>query len=377
MKQAQRAVVYAAIAVLAFAVVVMTVTLFIFTTPVPSDKTEVARDTQHVEEITQPPAPVTATQAPSRDGKSPDDVYFEKEVKVRLAQVADRYAEQIQYPPYSIPIPDAEALKKYLPNRSFQASRPLDLSDENGPALQLSTSKQQYFDGEDILATVNVTGLNPDTWVQVKGRLVESGTLLQATQGKAKEAGAASFQLRFTALDQITKAQGTEWRVIASASIDGKEYEIGSPVTYVTSIAEITYVDTADVRGEYLYIPVQITTSKPGYHELSANLYAADSQQPLIHLSAQEMIQTSSGTIPLKAHVSALKVQGHPGPYQLKDILLIRMPSPPTYVTEYGHSAEDSYDVNGFDLESYQDVPYVDEEARKRLEFLRQLGSVN
>jgi hypothetical protein len=79
----------------------------------------------------------------------------------------------------------------------------------------------------------------------------------------------------------------------------------------------------------------------------------------------------------LQAHIASLKVAGDPGPYILKDISFTRMPSPPDFSTEYGNAAQDSYSVNGYAFDEYDDVPYVDEEANKRLELLREIGSVN
>ncbi|OZG72325.1 hypothetical protein BTA51_16460 [Hahella sp. CCB-MM4] len=315
-----------------------------------------------------------------------ENPYFEREVKARLAQVADLYAEQIRYPTFSMPIPGRDALPKYLPNQSFAATMPLDFKDKNSPTISLKTDKRQYFKGEEITAIVSVDGLKEGTWLKVTGRLVENGNTLQQAAGSQVEsssvegsqinASTPTYQLQFAPGQNATQPSGTELRAVASLELDGRTYEIGTPITYVESVANITHVDVSQVNGEYLEIPVHIDTSNPGYHELGANLYSADTDQPLIHLTAQQEIRSSRGIIPLRAHISALKQQGNSGPYILKDLMLARMPSPPTYTTEYGHTSQESYAVTGHDFDEYDDVPYVDEEAQKRLEFLRQLGSV-
>lgn len=311
---------------------------------------------------------------PNSKGENP---YFNREVKARLAQVADVYAEQIKYPTFSMPIPDRQALQKYLPNRSFDAERPLNLEDVNSPRIRLQTDRHQYFTGDIIKVTVSLSGLAGDSWVAVKARLVDGGGTLATADAGAAGPQAATYRMSFTDLDTIPDSETGEYRVVASINIDGEAYEIGTPVSYVASVAEVTNVGMARVSGEYLYIPVDVTTTKPGYHELDANLYGGQSGKPLLHLSVQQALQSTNGLMQLQAHVEALKAGGDPGPYLLKDIIFTRMPSPPDFTTEYGNSSQDSYVVNGYAFEEYADVPYVDEEAKKRLEFLRQLGNVN
>lgn len=303
--------------------------------------------------------------------------YSNREVQARLAQVADVYAEQIKYPTFSMPIPDRQALQKYLPNRSFDAERPLEMEDENSPRIRLQTDKHQYFSGDIIQVTVGLSGFTDDPWVAVQARLVAGEQTLATTDAGVAGPQVATYRMSFADLDGIPASGMAEYRIVARININGEEYELGTPVSYVESVAEVTNVGTARVSGEYLYIPVSVTTSKPGYHELDANLYGGQSGKPLVHLSAQQELQSTNGLMQLQAHVAALKAGGDPGPYVLQDIDFTRMPSSPDFATEYGSSSQDAYVVNGYAFEEYADVPYVDEEARKRLEFLRRLGNAN
>ncbi|AZZ93519.1 hypothetical protein EUZ85_23460 [Hahella sp. KA22] len=308
------------------------------------------------------------------DEETGENPFFEKEVKARLTQVADQYQDQIQYPSFSNPIRDKEALAKYLPNKSVPAGMPLDFKDPNSPRISLETTKSQYFIGEDIIASVSVTGLNAGSTVEADGRLVELAETLAVTEGAQRSDSV--FNLTFSGSDPALAGAGSDLRVIANLTINGRAYEIGTPVTYTPSVAQVTHVDAAEVRGAYLYIPVHVQVNAPGFHEISAILYSADANEPLVHLSAQEEIQVENGLVYLRAHIAALKQKGDAGPYRLRDISLTRMPAPPTYQTEYGSVAQSSFAVNGFPFSDYDDVPYVDEDAQKRLEFLRQLGSV-
>jgi hypothetical protein len=303
--------------------------------------------------------------------------YLNREVKARLAQVADVYAEQIQYPSFSMPIPNREALQKYLPNRSIGAERRLNIEDEHSPGIRLQTDKQYYFTGDKIEATVSLSGLRGHPRVEVGARLVSLGRTLATADVNAAEQQTAVYQMSFNSLDEVAASATEEYRVVARVTIDGAAYELGTPISYVASVAKVTAVGMAQVSGEYLYIPVNVTTTKPGYHELAANLYTAKSNKPLVHLSVQQELQSSMGLMQLKAHIAALKLGDDPGPYRLQDISLKRMPSPPDFTSEYGTSSQDSYPVNGYAFDEYDDLPYVDEEARERLEFLRQAGEVN
>ena len=297
-------------------------------------------------------------------------------LRARLAQVADDYAEQIQYPDTSLPIRNQEALSKYLPNKGFETERPIDVANESGPSIHLRTNKQQYFNGETIEASVSLSGLTDQHWIMVQLRLIGQGQELIRSEPMSGNQQASSYLLRLTDVSALPSAEPEMYRVVANINIDGQSYEIGTPVTLVPSVSEVTLVDTARISNEYLEIPVHISTTQPGYHELSANLYSQTSEQPLIHLSAQTELLDSDSVMALKAHVAALKVSGDSGPYWLKDIALQRMPSAPQFITEYGHASQQVYEVNGFDLDRYDDTPYVDEEANERLQFLRQLGDM-
>ena len=315
----------------------------------------------------------TATDSDSEQ----ENPYLNHEVKARLVQVADTYAEQIQYPTFSKPIPNLDALQKYLPNRSVAAERALDPKDGNSPHIRLKTDKHQYFEGETIMATVILTGLAGAPWIEVQGKLVAKGQSLGTADGVVDARNPGTYHMSFIDLDITPNSGMDEYRVVASVAIDGKNYEIGTPITYEVSVATVTNVGMAEIRGEYLYIPLHVTTTKLGYHELGANLYAASSGKPLVHLTAQQELQAANELMPLTAHVASLKAGRDEGPYILKDISFTRMPSPPDFITEYGKSLQSSYPVNGFPFDEYDDVPYVDEDAQQRLEFLRQLGEVN
>lgn len=317
--------------------------------------------------------PVSAAPLVETNVEELENPFFEAETKARLIQVADHFAEDIQYPVYSKPIRSREELEKYLPNRSVDSGVQLDVKNPDSPRISLKTSKLQYFRGEEIVAEAVLEGaLNPQ-FVEVQTRLVMDGQVLLE-----KEADAGSLKTRFHVnIDSNlipSSIDSADLRLIASFSIDSRRYEIGTPLKYVNAIARIDYVGSSEVIDSVLQIPVYVTTSEPGFHQLSAILYNAETGEPVVQVNAEKELLVATDFIPLQAHIAALKVSGYEGPYLLKDFSLVRMPAEPDYTTKYGRVPSQGFQVNGYSFSDYLDEPFVDEDAQERLEFLRKLG---
>ncbi len=340
---------------------------------IPASNKEELVDTQSQQENPLP----TSNEEELNSGSGLENPYLNHEVKARLEQVAEAYAKQIQFPSYSMPIPDEESLQKYLPNRSIEAERALDIKDENSPRIRLSTDKQQYFIGDSIDVTVGLSGIDGEHLIEVKAMLLTDVQTLASVDGRAITQQEMTYRMSFNELEALPHSGTDDFRVVARISIDGEVYEIGTPVSYVSSIAEVTHVGAAQVSGEILNIPVHVTTTRLGYHELAANLYSAQSDRPLMHLTAKEELQANDWLMQLQAHIVSLKNRGDPGPYILKDIIFTRMPSAPDFATAYGKTSQNSYEITGHPLAEYDDAVYIDEDGLIRLETLQKIGSVN
>ena len=155
----------------------------------------------------------------------------------------------------------------------------------------------------------------------------------------------------------------------------GNIYTRNITVEYLNTIAQIEDVGASEVQGEYLIIPVYVSTEKLGFHRLEANLYDTETNQPLIHLTAEDHLLSSDGQLILKAHISALKVSGSEGPYALKDLMLRRLPAAPEYITEFGQVEKAYFEVDGYRFSEFQDKPYLNEKAQRIANELRNLGS--
>jgi len=327
-----------------------------------SDKNE------SIETVVQTPVVAKAELLPE------DNPFFEAETKARLIQIADSYAEDLQYPVFSKPIRNRDELQKYLPNTTAANSLPLDSKNENSPRIALKTSKLQYFDGEAILAQAFVEGQLDAQSVTVDARLVMHGQTLIQNEALPAANKPKRFQISIDSRELPAQLESTDLRLVAVFDIDGVRYEIGAPIKYVQASAAIEYVGSSEVLDSVLQIPVFVNTSAPGFHQLSAILYNAETGQPLVHLNAEKELLVERDFIPLQAHIVALKAGGHEGPYLLKNFSLIRMPSEPDFTTTYGRVPAEGVEVNGYSFSNYRDEPYVDEEAQERLDFLKKLG---
>jgi hypothetical protein len=311
-----------------------------------------------------------------------------KEVKYRFQQVAAQFAEDIKYPIFSMPIRGENELRKYLPNRSISSSTPINLNDANaqplegGPRISLKTSKFRYYKGEEILAKADITGLEIGSSISVSALvMVDKKVIARASKVTRSESttdqNGLQYNIRFNDLSNIASGILGDMTVVAEFNIDGQLYGISSLVRYPNTVATLDHVGTAEVQEEYLQIPMYINTSAPGLHAISGNLYDAESGTPLAHLNAIEELTSASGVILLKAHIVTLKKMGYEGPYELKDVSLSRGPSAPKYVLEQGLVEVASFSISGFPFSEYEDIPYVDERAQARLNFLTQLGSTD
>ena len=296
-------------------------------------------------------------------------------MKLKLKVISDAYAEQAKYPSYSIPIHAGELSTKYLPDMPIAAELPADLSDPNSPSLSILPSKFRYFNGEDLSAIAQISGLAEDETSYVSARLIMQGKTLGVAVVSPIPDQSHKYQLNFDALG-IGKI---EWKENITIEVEfqlmGNIYMRNITVEYLNTIAQIEDIGASEVQGEYLIIPVYVATDKPGFHRLEANLYETETNQPLIHLSAEDQLLSSNGQLTLKAHISALKVSGSEGPYALKDLMLRRLPAEPDYITEFGRIEQPYFEVDGYLFSEYQDKPYINEKAQRIANELRNLGS--
>lgn len=300
---------------------------------------------------------------------------FEPEIKQRLLELSDSYEEQVQYPDFSLPIDKNDLDSQYLPDIAVANELPARIGDPSSPGLSIKSSRLRYFPGDQITAVATIPGL-PDTEASsIRSRLLWQTEELAQASVTTRDDGPHSYDIDFGTLQLDEIAQMTELMLHTEFTFQGETYERLTSIEYVPTIAELDGVGAASVAGEYLEIPVEISTDKPGYHRIKGNLYDAATGEPLVHLRAEGNLESSNGVLVLRAHIAALKKAGSEGPYELKDLGLQRLPSEPDYITEYGQIEQDVFSITAFSFKLYSDQPYRNEKTQRIAKELRRLGS--
>lgn len=322
-----------------------------------------------------------ATQAPAGPTHLPGTTLteqghdFDADMKSKLRSIAEAYQEQVQYPDFSQPIEPEALAARYLPQAPVTLGMPADLRDPSSPELALQADKVRYFAGDAPAATASIHGLNPEETSRVSGELRMGERVLAYASVHAHADEAHRYRLDFGRLSLPEISWKQEVFMVVAFEFRGQSHTRSLPVSIVETLARVDSVGSAQVNAEYLEIPVYVSTNKPGYHRLKGNLYDAATNQPLVHLKAQDNLTEASGVVMLKAHIAALQASGSEGPYELRDLSLQRMPSAPDFITEYGDAEDMRFTVDGFPFSAYKQTPYTHEKAQRIAQELMQLGS--
>lgn len=307
--------------------------------------------------------------------KTENGFEFDDEMKLKLKGISAAYEEQIKYPSFSKPINPEELESKYLSDIPVSNDLPASLRDPDSPILSIKTNKLRYFSGDELSAIVSISGLPAEENSFVTATLTMDGDVLAHGAASVINAQTHQYEINFGRLEFNSVEWKQELFVETEFQFSGSAYQRSNSIEYVNTIASIDEVAPAEVNQDFLEIPVYISTEKPGFHRIRANLYDGTTGTPLVHLRAEQDVDSTTETLVLKAHISALKHGGSEGPYELKDLSLQRLPSKPDFITEFGRVDQMTVPVEGFSFSEYQDKPFIDEKAQRIAKELRRLGS--
>ncbi|MDK9558244.1 hypothetical protein QQF73_11490 [Marinobacter sp. M216] len=299
---------------------------------------------------------------------------FDDEMKSKLQAVGDAYEAQASFPAFSQPISPDELEGKYRGNTPVASDLPADLTDPNSPSISILTDRFRYYPGDRLAANAAISGLPPEESSAVTAQLLRGNEEVAQASVTSSQDQPHSYYLDFSALQFDDVSWKEELTVQATFSFRGEQHLRSATVEYVSTIGSVDGVAQSRVQEEYLQIPVHVSTEKPGRHRLQANLYDASTGEPLVHLNAEDNVD-STGSLVLKAHIGALKASGSEGPYTLGDLVFTRMPTSPKYITEYGRVNQERYQVGGHSFDDYLDKPYVNQKATRIARELRRIGS--
>lgn len=279
-----------------------------------------------------------------------------------LAEVAEQYAQTARYPPWSVPLTEAQA-EGYRGNHYEPVTLPL----ENGGQFTVTLEKFRFTQGESILVVATVKG----------PQVVENSlyATLERPDSGDSTGSTTLVQDGHTGYYQgilDTDEEPGEYRLIVEASIDGK------PLRHVSSLSIEPYLgDFGGVSDSYLsnnnlVIPVGFSPNESGFYGLSAQLY--NGQQPVAQLQAEKRLDSTSNTIALKAHGTVLANLSVSGPFHLRNLQIRQLPARPGDRTHYAFGPDEGYTFEPPDLDDLDDTPAANPESEHRAAMLKQLA---
>lgn len=318
--------------------------------------------------------------APESDLKDEFNAYENEVLKASLQQVADIYEQSIKYPIGSQPITHPDQVKDYEPFEQAEVDIPFPEGDDDQNPIRVlaSTNAFQYFQGDTVLARVQIVGSPKDTFIGVQGIMSGSnGDLPLEVQFQATDQRLTQFTAQFDTKLVAAKLLTEEMVLKLKVSVDQRD--LATTVAFRVSVASAQLIDLlpAQPQGPELVIPLQLNVIQPGYYFVNAVLADGSNGRPLIQLQSEGRLNSGNALLNLKAHVSALKQQQSEGPYTLRSVSLYRGAEVGERFDVRGSLTRPQFAVQGFPFSVYEEQDFVDELAQERLSFLRHVGSVN
>ena len=298
---------------------------------------------------------------------------FDTPMKAQLAQIAEAYRQQSRFPNYSKPL-SVNDWQQLNPRGYVAHERPV----EGAPGLTMAVRTDYFIN--DISEPLKV-------WVQTTADDVKAQS---ASVVIRSQAGAASGSVALPMVKDegpfrvfegmvpaahLAAAGAGEVAMVADVKLtDGSTVRGAGVIELYEAIATLNYLGDAYVDGADLVIPAHFDVRQQGYYRVQANLYDAQTLNPVSHVNAAFVLSEQDNTGLLKVHAVTLRDKNAPGPYVLKDFNIMRSPARPGDLTRFGSAVKSEYTVRGFSLDSYSDEPYVDPQAQQSQEFLDRIS---
>ncbi|OOE39183.1 hypothetical protein BZG00_11145 [Salinivibrio kushneri] len=312
------------------------------------------------EQSIQQPSPDVAEYKPSTPASTPRNAQHRPEepdivqtsMAPTLSYIAADYAEQIQHPSYSIPIPSKQS--PYLHWNRY-VSTPMPILDGSVKAA-LKLNQYRYFYPENIQASL----ITPASFNHATVSVIDVETNRELTRLNVTE---TQWNIEPEADWPI------ELRLKAALNFDGGDDVLTADFRLYQPIAEVKGVKPVFGRGPDMVIPLVLDIDKSGIYRVRANLFTAD-DQPVAALTSKTRLSEGEQTLALRAFKAAMR--GYGDEWQLKDVVIERMSGYPGERAQFGISPRDYYSLGTFDTRQLSDEPYqMNEQERMQLEFLQ------
>ncbi|OOE33283.1 hypothetical protein [Salinivibrio kushneri] len=312
------------------------------------------------EQSIQQPSPDVAEYEPSTPASTPRNAQHRPEepdivqtsMAPTLSYIAADYAEQIQHPSYSIPIPSKQS--PYLHWNRY-VSTPMPILDGSVKAA-LKLNQYRYFYPENIQASlITPASFNHATVSVIDVEANRELTRLNVTETQWNIEPKADWPI--------------ELRLKAALNFDGGDDVLTADFRLYQPIAEVKGVKPVFGRGPDMVIPLVLDIDKSGIYRVRANLFTAD-DKPVAALTSKTRLSEGEQTLALHAFKAAMR--GYGDEWQLKDVVIERMSGYPGERAQFGISPQDYYSLGTFDTGQLSDEPYqMNEQERMQLEFLQ------
>lgn len=287
--------------------------------------------------------------------------------------VASAYAEQMQYPEYSVPIRDG---MEYLitPNPPSYTDR--DYSSVGLPvSIQVKADKTRYFSSDNANFDINVTG-NSSAMLTVKSASLElmdrDGKIITESHHQWRTQSDALHHRFSLPLSSPGITAGSYNAMVHITFSDNGYVSQSTPIDIVKQVGKVKSIGFSNIENNELLIPVRLDLQEPGFYRLSGIVEKNGS--PVAHLTGSDFFETTQGAeILLKLHGKLIIDSNLPGNnVTLTNFRLTKIPSRPGDTGGEGE-AEGAFEVRipsiGFD-----EKPYESSEVKERLAFLAQMS---
>ncbi|MBF0349559.1 MAG: hypothetical protein HQM11_00920 [SAR324 cluster bacterium] len=296
-------------------------------------------------------------------------------IQAKLQEIATDYAHNLKFPPYATPL--NENSYEYLNPNAFIPFR-LKMPTGEPFSYEIILPSSVLFKGIPIEGTFRIYGDQSEPLPQVldvKAEILNRQKVLASTQMTMTQNDEMEKHFSFTIESPIEESKDwpAELQIKAVFLLSGYgEQSYILPFRLEESVAKVDGLGQETVDGPNLLIPVNITVNNSGTYRVSANLYSQTTGSPLVHIQGQQKIEGTSGTVILKAHVSALKERQDTGPYVAKTFLVARH-SESGGADQSGNAGNAEFVIPGHDFNEYKDEPYVDMGEQEKLKRFNQI----
>lgn len=279
-------------------------------------------------------------------------------LKSATAIVATQYEAAIQYPAYSQPLNESDH-DRLNPNSFFPVSSPIG---DGSQKVTLQLGQYYFIYPEPIELSVSGPNLQKVA-IEVSG--VELKKPLQSLNAKSEDGV-------FKASIKGSEALPRELQLKVLAQVDNKIVPVIAQVKYMQPSAELITFAVPYSDNDAMALPAKLEVYKSGVYRLRANLFNGNT--PLAHLVAKLRLEKGAQTLPLKAHWSVFNASQRQ--LNLRNFQVELMSPKPGVPNQFGRSQIESFDINDFQYDSLQQLPYqATQQEQQRLDYLTQLAN--